>query len=268
MVQFKRERALIRGDSGGDRLTGGVCMARSGRGISLFAAALVFWAICASASAEPRTGADQSADRYLLFSGVELWKAGGFLHGGMVWSPDGLAADGFALKLLSGAGRYHYLSGATDITGHAMVFTAMPGWHIKRDRLEATVYAGFDLQRHWFRPDDVENQLRGLHIGTRFAGEVWYEPTDATMMQAWATWSSVDAGYSVRGAVGWRLFDWFYLGPEAQALGDGHYRQVRVGIHLTAWHTGAFEWTAGLGYASDKANGAGAYLRLGVLTRR
>jgi hypothetical protein len=243
-------------------------MARSGRGISLFAAALVFWAICAGASAEPRAGADQSADRYLLFSGVELWKAGGFLHGGMVWSPDGLAADGFALKLLSGAGRYHYLSGATDVTGNAMIFTAMPGWRIKRDRLEATVYAGFDLQRHWFHPDDVENQLRGLHIGTRFAGEVWFEPTDATMMQAWATWSSVDAGYSVRGAVGWRLFDWFYLGPEAQALGDGPYRQVRVGIHLTAWRTGALEWTAGLGYASDKANGAGAYLRLGVLTRR
>lgn len=244
-------------------------MARSGRGgACLGAAALMICGICGGAGAEPRAGADQSSDRFLLFSGVELWKAGGFLHGGMVWSPNGLAAEGFALKLLSGAGRYQYRSGPTDITGNAVVLTAMPGWRIKRDRLEATIYAGLDLQHHRFRPDDPGNQLRGLHVGTRFAGELWFEPTDAAMVQAWATWSSIDAGYSVRGAVGWRLFDRFYLGPEAQALGDGRYRQTRVGIHLTAWRLGTLEWTAGLGYAHDKANGAGAYLRVGVLTRR
>jgi hypothetical protein len=88
------------------------------------------------------------------------------------------------------------------------------------------------------------------------------------MTQAWATWSTIGTGYSVRGAAGWRLLDRFYLGPELQALGDGHYRQLRAGLHLTAWRTGAFEWSAGLGYASDQTGGGGAYIRLGVLTRR
>lgn len=243
-------------------------MGRSDRGVCLCVAALMFCGVCTSAGAEPRAATDQSIDRYLLFSGVELWKAGGFLHGGIVWSPNGVTVEGFSLKLLSGAGRYQYRSGTTDITGTAAVFTAMPGWRIKRDHLEATIYAGLDLQGHRFRPDDASNQLRGLHIGTRFAGELWFEPNDASMMQAWATWSSIDSGYSVRGAAGWRLFDRLYVGPEAQALGDGHYRQTRVGIHLTAWHLGPLEWSAGLGYAHDKTNGAGAYLRVGFLTRR
>lgn len=237
-----------------------------------FVAALVWFAIGTSAGAQPTADAQQSFDpsfdRYLLFSGVELWKAGSFLHGGFVWSPDGLAAEGFALKLLSGTGRYRYRSGATDITGDTVVLAAMPGWRIKHDRFEATVYAGLDLQRHRFRPDDPGNELAGLDIGTRFAGEVWFEPAATTMMQAWATWSSIDAGYSVRGAVGWRLFDGFFLGPEVQALGDGNYRQHRAGIHLTAWRTGAFEWSAGLGYAHDRTSGAGAYLRVGILTRQ
>lgn len=243
-------------------------MAWRGRGGSVCTVALMFLSISAGASAEPGAGDDPSIDRYLLFSGVELWNAGSSLHGGMVWSPNGLAAEGFALKLLSGAGRYQYLSGTTGVTGQMVMFTAMPGWRIKQDRLEAVIYAGLDLQHHWFRPDDIENRLRGLHVGTRFAGEVWYEPADAIMAQAWATWSSIDSGYSVRGAVGWRFFDQFYLGPEMQALGYGDYRQVRAGLHLTAWRAGAVEWNAGLGFASDQTNGGGAYLRLGVLTRR
>jgi len=150
-------------------------MARWGRGASLGAAALMFVLIWADASAEPGAVAEPSLDRYLLFSGAELWKTGGFLHGGMVWSPNGLGKAGFTVKLMSGAGRYHYWSGTTDITGNALILSAMPGWRFKRDRFEATVYAGLDMQRHWFHPDDVENTLRGPHVGARFTGEVWYD---------------------------------------------------------------------------------------------
>lgn len=241
-------------------------MAWRSRSIS-FCAAVQVLAICGAANAEPGSASDQTAKHYLLFSGAELWPAGGFLHGGMVWSPHGLAAEGFALKVVSGAGRYQYWSGATAVTGHALSLSALPGWRSKWGRLETTVYAGLDFQRHWFRPDDIENRLRGLHVGARLTGEAWYEPTNATMLQGWATWSSIGSGYSIRGATGWRLLDAFYLGPEVQALGDGHYRQLRAGLHLTAWHTGAFEWSAGLGYARDQTNG-GAYVRVGILTRR
>ena len=31
----------------------------------------------------------------LLFAGTDLWRDGAFLHGGGLWSPAGLDADGF-----------------------------------------------------------------------------------------------------------------------------------------------------------------------------
>ena len=38
---------------------------------------------------------EASSQRYLLFSGLDLWRNGGFLHGGMLWSPAGLGQEGF-----------------------------------------------------------------------------------------------------------------------------------------------------------------------------
>src|SRR5438270_11372472 len=44
---------------------------------------------------------EASSHRYLLFGGLDLWRNGGFLHGGVLWSPAGLG-QGFTLKLLFG----------------------------------------------------------------------------------------------------------------------------------------------------------------------
>jgi hypothetical protein len=38
------------------------------------------------------------------------------------------------------------------------------------------------------------------------------------MVAADASLSSIATGYSARAAYGWRLHDWFYLGPEAQTF--------------------------------------------------
>ena len=36
------------------------------------------------------------------------------------------------------------------------------------------------------------------------------------------------SSYAARCAFGWRLSDLFYVDPEAQALGDGSYRELRM----------------------------------------
>ena len=51
--------------------------------------------------------ADQA--RFLLFSTTDLWRHGGFAHGGVLWAPSGLDRDGPVLKLVFGGGVYHYL---------------------------------------------------------------------------------------------------------------------------------------------------------------
>ena len=65
-----------------------------------------------------------------------------------------------------------------------------------------------------------------------------------------------------------RAFDAVWLGPEIQAMGGPTYRQFRLGLHMTAFKIGDYEWSAGLGFATDSDRRDGVYARLSVLTRR
>jgi hypothetical protein len=98
--------------------------------------------------------------------------------------------------------------------------------------------------------------------------DFWWEPATGTMTNAGVSFSTISTGYWARLAYGWQAFDSFYIGPEALALGDETYRQWRVGAHVTAFRTGPYEWSAGMGYVSDSDHRAGVYGRVGVLMRR
>lgn len=50
--------------------------------------------------------------------------------------------------------------------------------------------------------------------------------------------------------------------------GAGTCGQLRAGAHLTAWRLGPYEWSAGLGWVTDSDDRAGAYVRLGMLTKQ
>jgi hypothetical protein len=206
--------------------------------------------------------------RYLLFSGFDLWRAGGFAHGGVLWSPNGLSRDGFTFKLLVGGGRYQYRSGLAQIRGDQLLGAAMPGWRFVRDHTELTVYAGIDVESHRLSPNDPFNNLRGQHAGLRVGGDFWSEPVNAFMVTASASAATVGSNIWTRVAAGWRAFDCVWIGPEVQMFGDGHYRELRAGGHVTAFRTGRFEWSAGFGYAVDSDHRAGPYGRIGLLTRQ
>ena len=52
-----------------------------------------------------------------------------------------------------------------------------------------------------------------------------------------------------------------------QGLGGPDYQQLRLGLHATSFRTGALEWSAALGFATDSDRRSGLYGRLGVLAR-
>src|SRR6476661_9192314 len=56
----------------------------------------------------PSSQLSQDSARFLLFSTTDLWRHGGFAHGGVLWAPSGLDQEGPVLKLLFGGGIYHY----------------------------------------------------------------------------------------------------------------------------------------------------------------
>ena len=240
------------------------------RGVVAFFAAVVAAgsAFCSTTGAHADTTTDGETTHFLLFGGVDFWRNGGFGHGGLLWSPDGLKQEGFTLKLLLGAGSYRYRAGAADITGRQYLASTLPGWRFKDGAIELTVFAGLDLQQHQFSPDDPGNRLRGLNIGARGGIDLWFEPMPAALMGAMSiSGSTVGKTIWMRAAAGVRTFD-FWLGPESIFCGDETYRQLRFGAHVTGLRTDILEWSAGLGWVTDSDKRSGLYGRLGVLVRR
>jgi hypothetical protein len=214
-------------------------------------------------------GAQGTGDRFLLFSGTDLWRQGSFMHGGVLWSPGGLDNEGFALKALISAGSYTYLSDTLgQVRGRELVAQLMPGWHFKFNHIEFKAFAGLDLENHQLSPDDPDGGLRGNDLGLRAAFELWSEPTSNTMIAADGSISTIDHNYSFRAAAGWRVADLFYLGPEVQAYANDGYMQRRIGIHFTAFRFNGVEWSAAGGFARDSDHRNSAYVRLSISRRR
>jgi Cellulose biosynthesis protein BcsS len=209
--------------------------------------------------------------RFMLFANTDLWRHGGFAHGGLLAAPNGLDREGLVFKLMFGGGSYRYTSGALgniDVVGAQLGGAAMFGWRFIRNGFIVTVFAGVDYQDHRLTPDDPSAGLRGEYFGLRTAVELWYEPSANTMVAADASVSTVGPSYSARIAAGWRIFDHFYLGPEVQAFAaDDNYQQTRFGVHVTGMKFSQFEWSAGLGWASDSDDRDGLYGKLGLLSR-
>jgi hypothetical protein len=228
--------------------------------------------VCVASAGAGEWPAPDDAPRFLLFSTGDIWSHGGFLHGGLVWSPAGIDRNGFALKAMFGGGTYRYISGAlgnAEVTGRLLTAAIQPGWRFVRGKFIASVFAGLDLQDHRLTPDDRSAGLRGSYTGFRVSAELWYEPTALTMAAADGSVSTIDASYNARIAAGWKVFDRYYIGPEVQGFAAGdNYRQLRAGLHVTGLRTAQVEWSGGLGWARDSDNRDGLYGRVGLLMRR
>jgi hypothetical protein len=241
------------------------------RGAGVFAGAVLALALrCGGVGvALAETAATgQNDTHFLFFGGADLWRYGGFGHGGILWSPDGLKEEGFTLKLLLAGGTYRYRSGSTDVTGQHGLAAVLPGWRFKQDRSEAVVLFGVDLQDHRLRPDDPSNRLRGLHIGTRGSLDIWLQPTDDFMVSGAFSASTISANFWTRLQLGIWLPGLAWIGPEFHALGDTKYQQFRAGLHLTGLRTHDIEWSLGAGYVQDTDRRSGPYGRIGLNVRR
>jgi hypothetical protein len=96
----------------------------------------------------PRTLAGDGGARFILFSGADLWRNGGFLHGGLLWSPGGLDRDGFTFKAILSGGTYRYSSGAlgnAEVKGRELTTQLMGrlAFHPRQDRAQAVCRARF-----------------------------------------------------------------------------------------------------------------------------
>lgn len=210
--------------------------------------------------------ASPNSPSFLLLGGSDLWRYGGFLYGGALWSPGGLNADGFTLELLVNGGRYSYNSDAlaAKIDGTMLSGAALPGFRVVRDTLTVSLFAGAAVQDYRLSPYDPGSRLHGLYAGAQVAADIWYQPMAKIMAAVNGSLLSIGPTGYLRGALGYRVFDAMFVGPETAMLWCANFQQLELGAHLTGLHVGGMEWSAGAGWSIDSDRRSGPYLRLGV----
>lgn len=206
---------------------------------------------------------------FLFFGGADLTFHGAFLYGGGIWAPSGVDNPGFTLKTLISGGAYKYTSGAlnAEIKGATVAAAILPGWKFVNDKLIVSLYLGPVVQDYRLNPNDPGARLHGLYIGGQFAADLWYEPTPFSMVSVNGALASIGQTGSLRVALGTRLLDRMFVGPETGAIWCGNFEEYQFGVHVTALHTNRLEWSAGSGWAFTSDHRDGAYFRIGVNTR-
>jgi hypothetical protein len=237
------------------------------RGVVATVAAIA-WAAASGAVDRAFAGGPENPS-LLLFSGTDLWQYGGFLYGGLLWSPGGLDTDGFTLKMLLDGGKYNYISGALQqsIDGTKLSAAVLPGWHFTRGGLSVSVFAGPVVQDYRLTPADPGSRLDGFYAGAEFAADIWYQPNALTMAALNGAINSIGPTGYVRAAFGYRLFAQAFIGPEVEQLWSADYEELELGAQLTALRIHALEWSMGTGVALTSDQRHGPYLRLGVDAR-
>ncbi len=206
---------------------------------------------------------------FLLFAGTDLWRDGAFLNGGMLWSPGGLAREGFTFKVLLNGGLYDYPSGgpSSQIDGTLVSASAMPGWRIENDGVTLSMYVGPIVEDFRLTPFDPGSLLHGLYTGAQLSTDIWYQPSPTSMVAFDGAVASIALIGSARAAFGWRFSTPFFVGPEVQALWCLDYQQWRVGAHVTGFRIDGLEWSAAAGLAAESDGRVGPYLRLGAFMK-
>lgn len=232
------------------------------------AAIAAAWAAAFAATDRAAAGGPEDPS-FLLFSGTDLWRYGGFLYGGLLWSPAGLDNDGFTFKMLLDGGKYSYISGSLhqDIAGTKLSAATLPGWRLSRDGLIVSLFAGPVVQDYRLTPADPGSHLHGLYFGAETAADIWYQPNALTMAAVNGAIASIGPNGYLRAAFGYRLFDLAFVGPEVEQIWCADFQELELGAHMTGLRLNAVEWSMGGGLALTSDQRSGPYLRLGVNAR-
>ncbi len=233
--------------------------------VAAFVAAAIM--VCAAIDRATAGGLDDHS--FLLFTGTDIWRYGGFLYGGFLWSPKGLDTDGFTFKMLLDGGAYSYVSGTLQQTGDGAKLSAaaLPGWQFTRGGLNVTVFAGPVVQDYRLTPNDPGSHLHGLYVGGETAVDIWYQPNAMTMAAFNGAIASIGPTGYARGAIGVRVLNAAFLGPEIEQIWCADFEELEFGAHLTGLRFNAVEWSMASGFALTSDQRSGPYLRLGVNAR-
>lgn len=208
------------------------------------------------------------AERFLLFSGVDLWHSAVTGYGALQWAPAGLNADGPVLRLFGSDGIERYRTPAQTFTTNIGRASLLGGRHVRAGHADVTALVGLDFKSEAAGASVARFAPDTTRFGMRAAAELWIEPTPQTMLAASAYATTIDAGFGGRVAAGWRVGGAAWIGPEALISRDDFSTQRRIGAHVSGLKAADAEWSLAAGYLADSYRRSGAYGRVSVSLRR
>ena len=197
-----------------------------------------------------------------LYFGVD-WNSHKSLAGytGVLYAPHGMAQSGLRLSAFGIYGKYEYSGDHNELfRGTFGAADALIGWSSVFSNGAATVAVGVNYQDHRVRPHDPGNSVEGSEVGFKVQGDLWANPTPATLAYALASYSTAFDTYYALGRLGYDFTaSRVFFGPEVGALGNDRTDQIRLGAHLTGIRLGSASLTVSGGWMHERGEGSGAY---------
>lgn len=204
-------------------------------------------------------------NRVFFFAGGDIARDSFFAWSGVVGAPRGqLHEDGPRFRLMAGAGRYRYRTGAVASgvnEGRIVSGEAMLGYRRAFGPMTATVFIGAHIEEQRLAARDPGHRAQGTAIGVKGALELFHRLGPELFVTAAASASTVHRSYHARAAVARELPSGFAAGAEVAIHGDVRYREPRAGLFFQGSY-GRTTFAVSGGYLSNSDKGSGGYATL------
>lgn len=235
-----------------------------------FACVIATAALLSEASASDQASADPR--RLVLFASMEAGPATTFGSAGFKLGLGG-PLDGSGFRLLGKAGTGLEPRQSVTIAGLATTSDVMTpeamviaGHEWKLGTTYVGLYGGAEVDARLATKSFVVD--RRPRFGPRLQLDIWSNPTPQTLVHYSGNLGGATFHVWSRLAVGWRVLDQAFLGPEAEIYREKDYAKTRFGVHLTGLKLFGTELRVSGGWQRSGRTEQGAYGTLGLLWKR
>jgi Cellulose biosynthesis protein BcsS len=177
---------------------------------------------------------EQPPERGVVFGGVDIVNGAQYYFDGIIVSLNGdMNKDGFVLRAYGSLVDYDLNPGH----GQGLQTDLMLGYHINRDRYDASIYIGGDWQNYTLHPENFTDNPRGTEFGFKVAADMETSKELPYYLALNGMYSTAFDSFWVRARTGFNR-DGFYrdritFGPEAIVMGNTGFDAQRVGGFVT-----------------------------------
>jgi hypothetical protein len=164
----------------------------------------------------------------------------------ILFAPGGdLDKSGFRLRVGSEGGTEAPVSGLNTQASFLL------GYSFESETHSLLLMSGVDVQNSQFNAVGRANRVGGTAFGWKGLAQLDTKPTQSTMLNAQASYSTAFNEYYIELETGYAIAKETYLGPMVAFLGDDYFAQGRLGGDLSGIKLGPAEFTFHAGYLQD-----------------